>query len=693
MKLVGAAFATSVAVSTMSWSAGTRGVEMSNKGRGVVQPTSFAAKTHRQDIDGLRGVAVAGVVAYHFGLGVPGGYGGVDVFFVISGFLIAGIIKSELETGTFSLANFYVRRIRRILPALTVCVLATAIAASFFLFPLDFKDYGKSLKAAALSISNFYFMNTKGYFDSEATDKPLMHMWSLGVEEQFYIVFPLTLLLLFRYAPKRILPVLWIIVASSLAYSCYGVAKNPNTAFFSTAGRAWELGIGALLAFGALPRLRTSGLVEAEAVIGALLIAVCFITYTDNTVFPGPAALPLCLGAALIIHAGTPFQKTAVGSMLSSRPFVGLGLISYSVYLWHWPLLVFGLYRFPSIFAGDASHQAFVALVAASIALGALSWAFVEQPFRRMRNLPQSAAFISGGAAVLLVVAMASVVTSRPNWLQNWPPAIKDMQFARVIDPEKRGLAHAAGWPDGTFIVGARGRAPETVIWSDSYGLALLPGFISHHKKTGQGTVVAARVGCPPIVDLALRQKTESKRKCEHHNAEVFDAILQHSAKRVIIIGFWSALTKTRAHSSVGRVEYHPDGPIKGSALEAALRSMIEKLTARGKEVVFVGPVPVQKFYVAPAIARHIAWNDPLPPELSRTGFFKEEANLLGIFDRIASLPHVRVVYPHKSLCSAVSCDYFEGNAPFYSDYNHLAPAGVDRLNGMFAQMFVTAMR
>ena len=181
---------------------------MSNKGRGTVQPASFAARTHRRDIDGLRGLAVAGVVAYHFGLGVPGGYGGVDVFFVISGFLIAGIIKSELEAGTFSIPNFYVRRIRRILPALTVCLLASTVAATLFLFPYDFKKYGQSLQAAVLSISNFYFMRMKGYFDSEATEKPLLHTWSLGVEEQFYIVFPLLLLLLFRYARKRVLPVL-----------------------------------------------------------------------------------------------------------------------------------------------------------------------------------------------------------------------------------------------------------------------------------------------------------------------------------------------------------------------------------------------------------------------------------------------------------------------------------------------------
>ncbi|HVX36817.1 MAG TPA: acyltransferase family protein [Hyphomicrobium sp.] len=655
--------------------------------RGTVQPASFAAGTHRLDIDGLRGLAVAGVVAYHFGLGMPGGYGGVDVFFVISGFLIAGIIKSELEAGTFSIANFYVRRIRRILPALTVCLLASSIAATLFLFPHDFKKFGQSLIAASLSVSNFYFSHKIGYFDNEATDKPLLHTWSLGVEEQFYIVFPLMLLLLFRYARKSIVPILWIVAIASFAYSCHGIAKDADKAFFSTAGRAWELGIGALLAFGALPKLRARGLLEVEAAIGALLIAFCFLAYSDETRFPGLAALPLCLGAALIIHSGNASQPTAVASMLSSRPAVGLGLISYSVYLWHWPLLVFALYRWPSIFSGAGTYTALLLLGLASLVIGALSWAFVEQPFRRMSKLPRATVFLSGGLAVALTAAISGVVVRRPMWLQHWPESIQEMHFGHSIPAKKQGLAQAHGWPADVFIVGAQNSTPDTVVWGDSYTNAMAPGFVSYYRETGRGVIIAALSGCRPLVGVSLTHVRKG-RNCERHNAEVFDAILQHGAKRVILIGFWAEFAENIVRDPDGSVVFREHAQEDGQVFEATLRSMIGKLTKRGIEVVIVGPVPVQKFQVAPAVARHILWNEPLPPELTRTQFLEDKAMMFDIFTRMATLPHVRVVYPDKSLCDAQGCDYIENGIPLYSDHNHLSPAGVAKLSGMFSDMF-----
>jgi peptidoglycan/LPS O-acetylase OafA/YrhL len=225
-----------------------------------------AATTYRADIDGLRAVAILGVLAYHFGLGVPGGYGGVDVFFVISGFLIAGIIKAELGAGTFSLADFYVRRIRRILPALAACLFVTTIAASFILFPIDFKNYGRSLAAVATATSNFFFARGfADYFASDATEIPLLHTWSLSIEEQFYAVFPLVVMLLFRYARALIVPFMGIVAAASLAYGMRSVAQAPGIAFFSTAGRIWELLSGTMLAFVAVSPFGGRAVREAEA--------------------------------------------------------------------------------------------------------------------------------------------------------------------------------------------------------------------------------------------------------------------------------------------------------------------------------------------------------------------------------------------------------------------------------------------
>ncbi len=314
---------------------------------------SASAIRYRPDIDGLRAVAILGVLGYHFGLGVPGGYGGVDVFFVISGFLIAGIIKAQIDADTFSLIDFYWRRMRRIVPALIACLAVTTVAASAILFPFDFRTYGQSLNAVATATSNFFFTHlSTRYFGAAASDNPLLHTWSLSIEEQFYAVFPLTILLLSRYRRRLVLPAMALVAVASLGYAARMVSHQPVVAFFSTGGRIWELLTGTMLAFAATASFSRHGWREGEAVLGAAAILAGYFLYTAQTPFPGLAAVPLCLGAALVIHSGMPGTDrtpTLVARGLSSPVAVGIGKISYSVYLWHWPLLVMFHYRLQSL--------------------------------------------------------------------------------------------------------------------------------------------------------------------------------------------------------------------------------------------------------------------------------------------------------------------------------------------------------
>jgi peptidoglycan/LPS O-acetylase OafA/YrhL len=295
---------------------------------------------YRADIDGLRAIAVGSVVLFHAGVpGFAGGFVGVDIFFVISGFLITKIIRDSLQEDRFSLADFYDRRIRRIFPALFAVYLVTYVLGLILLMPGDLKALAKSLLSSAAFGANFHFYGNVGYFDAPAITKPLLHTWSLSVEEQFYVLWPLAMIALARFVKLRYwLPILLCSLVLSLAYAEWEVWRdNASAAFYMPHARAWELITGALLAI-ALPRLAFGRrLCEAMVALGLVLIAASIALLSEDRDFPGLNAVFPCLGAALIIAAGAR-GPTAVSRLLSNKPMVFLGLISYSLYLWHWPL-------------------------------------------------------------------------------------------------------------------------------------------------------------------------------------------------------------------------------------------------------------------------------------------------------------------------------------------------------------------
>ena len=338
-------------------------------------------QAYRPDIDGLRAVAVLLVVAFHLHLPlIHGGYIGVDIFFVISGFLITGIIAREIDAARFSVAAFYERRARRILPALIVMMLASTACALYYLLPKELCSYSWSMLGATFSYSNIYFWATEDYFDAPAQLKPLLHTWSLAVEEQFYLFLPLILLWCSRYKTKYRNAFLIFLALASFAWSAWAAFHSPASAFYLLPSRAWELLLGAFIALGLVPAIRNRWMAEAISLTG--LILICFSTYAFRTItpFPGFAAALPCVGAGMILAAGKDSSST-VGKLLSLPPVRFIGLISYSVYLWHWPLIVFTSMGFLSIVPKNSAFYPFFLLVL-SLVLGALSWKFVEQPFR-----------------------------------------------------------------------------------------------------------------------------------------------------------------------------------------------------------------------------------------------------------------------------------------------------------------------
>jgi len=385
---------------------------------------SSHALDYRPDIDGLRAVAVLPVVLFHLHISlVSGGFVGVDVFFVISGYLITSLISAEMSDGTYSIMNFYVRRARRIFPALFVMCAATALFVFLFCLPSDLRRFGGSLAAATLFSSNFYFNVSADYFAADADTQPLLHTWSLAVEEQFYILFPLLLLLLRRRFARWEKQIVIVLLLLSLVFSAWLVQIDRTGAFYLPHARAWELLMGALLALGAVPAIRSRTLAAVLGILGLALIAGSVLFYKESMLFPGLAALAPCVGAALIIHAGSD-PSLPVSRLLSMAPVRFIGLISYSLYLWHWPIDVIS--RYVAFWYGwdpDVKPHKLVVL-ALSFACAILSWRFVEKPFRRRPYRFGSVSMLTGSGTAMAALAALSLALY-PLSLRFWdmPPA------------------------------------------------------------------------------------------------------------------------------------------------------------------------------------------------------------------------------------------------------------------------------
>lgn len=365
---------------------------------------------YRPEIDGLRAIAVLSVILFHAGLdAVPGGYLGVDIFFVISGYLITSIISTEMEDGRFTFAAFYERRARRILPALVVVLLACVPFVLIFMLPHEVSEFSKSVIAVCVFASNVFFWAQSGYFDRAAELKPLLHTWSLGIEEQFYLIFPVFLMGALRFGRKRAGMLFATIAVASIAYAQWG-PQAKETTFYLIPSRLWELLIGALLALWPVTKLRavlSSTTLDIFVVIGIGLIGYGLLDHSEIR-YPDLRALPAVLGACLIVAFAT--ARTTTGRLLGSRVPVAIGLISYSAYLWHQPVFVFArLNGFQRLNVGEA-----LALTALSLVLAVLTYRIVEQPARNRKWLrrPALIALTSLGISCLAGASIFAIATN-----------------------------------------------------------------------------------------------------------------------------------------------------------------------------------------------------------------------------------------------------------------------------------------
>jgi peptidoglycan/LPS O-acetylase OafA/YrhL len=402
------------------------------------------ALLHRPDIDGLRAVAVAPIVLFHAGLSsMSGGFTGVDIFFVISGFLITSIIVREQDAGSFSIAGFYRRRVVRIFPALFVMLAATLVAGCVLLLPADVRSLALSAAAATAFVSNIWFDHTSGYFGAAAETVPLIHTWSLGVEEQFYLFHPLLLIAIRRFSRNHLRSALAIVGVVSFAASLWLAIRSPDAAFYLLPSRAWELSLGALVAVGAFP-IFSRKVGDALAALGLGLIVAGLFLIRPGAAFPAPWALFPCGGAALLIAYG---QGARTERLMSAAPMRALGAISYSLYLWHWPII--SLYRLhtdqPLTFVTGA-----LAVVVALV-LAWASYALIEQPFlRKFRDRSPRPVLIAGGAALVAMLGASALVHARADFWRDLPTDVQ--RVASYVDYQS-WPDHKAQFLDGTCFV------------------------------------------------------------------------------------------------------------------------------------------------------------------------------------------------------------------------------------------------
>lgn len=455
---------------------------------------------HRPEIDGLRAVAVGSVVLAHAGVGVvAGGFVGVDVFFVISGYLITTLMLADHVNGRFSLSTFYYRRARRILPALFVVLAACLPFAWWLLIPSQFMDFGRSMGAAAIFLSNVYFWEKTSYFDTASELLPLLHTWSLAVEEQYYLLFPLLFLLIRRFVPRAMPFLLTILIILSAGLAHWGANNRPEVNFFFSFSRFWEILIGALTACLPAPQRRpwNAGL----AMVGLGLIASAVFGFSNSTATPSLMTFLPVAGAALVLAFGS--QPGWAYRLLTYPPMLGLGAISYSVYLWHQPVFAFArLY-----YVAEVPVAVMTGLVAVVIVLSCLSWKYVEQPFRQSATFSKSLVYSLSAAGIAGFVALGSWLhVTDLNRYRYSPDELRLLEYGSfyrektMATEDGRFLTRCFGDDSGTeradLATCLRPQPNAPIIWGDSHAQALASGFLRLGVRPG----LAAAPGCLPLV-------------------------------------------------------------------------------------------------------------------------------------------------------------------------------------------------
>lgn len=580
-------------------------------------------------MDGLRAVAIIAVLIFHaFPNSFPGGFAGVDVFFVISGFLITSIIRSELDENKFSLASFYSRRVRRIFPSLVIVLSSCAIWGWFFLIPSEYENLAEHIKSGATFISNFTLWNEAGYFDKLAETKPLLHLWSLAIEEQFYILWPLLLILCTRFKIS-LRSITGTVLLLSFISSVYLTNKNLTAAFYSPASRFWEILIGAMLS--TMPLERFKKFANPLSVLGALFLVLSFVLLDDKRNFPGFWALLPTLGTAFIIAAGS---GAVINKKILSHPLaVGMGLISYPLYLWHWPLFSFQIISKHSLSVTEK-----LVTLGAAVGLAYATYVFVEKPLSKIFSARLKVALYSAGMVAMLGLGM--FIYENDGLISRFPKDIQE--FAKPIPVEKwltdvrSGVCHIQDPEKDKLsdICFEKGH-PSVFLWGDSHAAALVPGLLELQKEKKFSFSQATHVGNPPFIG-----NDHWPLHYQQHNDLVLKHIKTNKPNTILVHAAW--------------LQYKKPLELMTSGLSKTIQAI--KMSSPLSEIVVIGPVPSWKDSLQKNLLKYYIERQELIPAYTNFNLNLEAWDFEDGIREVAMTSGVNYVSPLDHLCRSGEC-------------------------------------
>lgn len=641
-------------------------------GRFMKQPVDY-----RPDIDGLRAIAVLSVLIFHYGASwMPGGFVGVDVFFVISGYLITKGLAQDITRNGYLLGplllRFYNKRIRRIAPALITVLAATLAAGWFLLMPGDYVTLGQSAAYSAFGLGNFYFYKSTGYFDRAAELQPLLHMWSLGVEEQFYLVWPILLLGVMWWTAGRrnlTLAIILMIVTASFVLALYTVTVNPKAAFFLPLPRIWELGIGAAVAF--VPKINSKWAANLMGAAGLALIGSAVLLVEGGEASPGWPMVPAVVGSALLVW---PRIANLPSQLLSIAPMRFVGLISYSLYLWHWPVLV--LFRF--YINGDMPTPIeAAALTAISVVLATLSWRYVERPARTIEFPPLAAIGTGIGSAAMIAAVSLWVVHAEGfyNRLSEQAQAMRSLDVMwRFTCPYKMNMPEFGRDGKNMCVVGASWKTAtrRAIIWGDSHASHLAP--LVQNAASGEISYLVYNP-CPAAVGKTVQRLHRGNpnyiERCEKQRQSLLQKLDDDpSIEALILAASWGPL--------VSRLRRF-DGMANRSGIELLKEGLAEFLpeVPPSVRVVLVGQFPYPEADPVPCelaaenILQRRRCHDAGTTVFASTFTTVEPVNI--VFEQIkADFTQIALLLPSRQLCDNGTCVTRLDNIPLFRDGSHL---------------------